>query len=178
VSPRAVLVGLPGTGKTTTGRRLAAKLTVPFADSDALVEARAGRSVQDVFATDGEAAFRDLEAEVIGVALAGFDGVLALGGGAVLTESTRAALAASGVPVVLLRSSLRTLRRRVGDGHGRPLLAGNAATRLSALAAAREPLYRQVATHVVTTDRRSSSRVAIEIASLLGYEIKRGTVPS
>ena len=178
MTPRAVLIGLPGTGKTTTGRRLATKLTLPFADSDALVETRAGRSVQEVFATDGETAFRDLEADVIREALAGFGGVLALGGGAVLTDSTRAALVSSGVPVVLLRSSVRTLNRRVGDGRGRPLLAGNPYARLSALAAAREPLYRQLATHVVTTDRRSSSRVAIEIAGLLGYEIKRGSVPS
>ena len=95
MTARVVLVGLPGAGKSTTGRRLAKILCVPFADSDDLVEARAGRSVRDIFATDGEAAFRALEAEAVADALTGFDGVLSLGGGAVLHPPTRAALVAS-----------------------------------------------------------------------------------
>ncbi len=72
------------------------------------------------------------------------------------------------MPVVLLRSSVRTLSRRVGDGRGRPLLADDPTAALSRLAQAREPLYREVATHVVSTDRRTSSRVSLEIAELLG----------
>jgi shikimate kinase len=169
MSPRAVLVGLPGSGKTTTGRRLAARLSVTFADSDVLVERRAGRSVAEIFAEDGEEAFRILEAEVVAEALARFYGVLALGGGAVLDQATRGALLIGPAPVILLRSSVRTLARRVGDGRGRPLLAGDTASKLGSLATAREPLYREVATHVVSTDRRSSSRVASEIAELLGH---------
>jgi shikimate kinase len=168
VSPRAVLVGLPGAGKTTSGRRLANRLGVAFVDSDVLVESRAGMPVPQIFAEQGEAAFRVLEAEVIADALESFDGVLSLGGGAVLDDGTRARLAASGVPVVLLRSSVRTLSRRVGDGRGRPLLADDPAAALGRLAQAREPLYREVATHVVSTDRRTSSRVSLEIAELLG----------
>jgi shikimate kinase len=167
VKPRAVLVGLPGTGKTTSGRRVAALLDVAFADSDQLIEARAGRTVQEIFQSDGEAGFRTIEADVIADALIAFPGVLALGGGAVLTESTRRALDRSAVPVVLLRSSIRTLSRRVGDGRGRPLLAGDPRRRLIALASAREPLYRSVATIVVDTDRRSAGRVAAEIVQLL-----------
>ena len=83
------------------------------------------------------------------------------------TESTRQALARSGLPVVLLWSSIRSLARRVGDGRGRPLLAGDPRQRLAELAAAREPLYRAVATNVVLTDRRSSAKVAAEILALL-----------
>jgi shikimate kinase len=167
VSARAVLVGLPGTGKTTSGRRLAALLKVPFADTDQLIEAETGQTPQQIFAADGESAFRAIEARIIAAALTDFSGVLALGGGAVLLESTRVALAHAGVPVVLLRSSIRTLSRRVGDGRGRPLLAGDSRKRLIELAAAREPIYRSVSTLVVDTDRRSSSRVAAEIAELL-----------
>ncbi len=166
-SPRAVLVGLPGSGKTTAGRRLAELLGVAFADSDDLVAERAGRSVAQIFADDGEGTFREIEAAAIGQALAGFDGVLALGGGAVLAASTRQALARSGAPVVLLRAAVTTLRHRVGDGRDRPLLADDTATRLGELAAAREPLYREVATVVVDTERRRPARVAEVIASLL-----------
>ncbi len=95
--------------------------------------------------------------------------MLALGGGAILTESTRAALARSGVPVIWLHSSIRSLSRRVGDGRGRPLLAGDARRRLAELAGAREPIYRAVATATVATDRRSSSKVAAEIIGLLNF---------
>jgi shikimate kinase len=167
VKPRAILIGLPGSGKTTSGRRLATLLGVGFADSDHLLEARTGTTIAAIFETEGEARFREIEAEVIADALTGFDGVLALGGGAILTESTRQALARSGLPVVLLWSSIRSLARRVGDGRGRPLLAGDPRQRLAELAAAREPLYRAVATNVVLTDRRSSAKVAAEILALL-----------
>jgi shikimate kinase len=167
MTPRAVLVGLPGSGKTTCGRRLASLMKVPFADSDQLIETQTGREIPEIFATDGEPAFRDLEAAVIAQALVDFPGVLALGGGAILTESTRQALAASGVAVVLPRSSIRTLTRRVGDGRGRPLLAGDPRRRLAALAQAREPTYQEVSTITVDTDRRTSGRVAAEILQML-----------
>ncbi len=168
MTPRVVLIGLPGSGKTTSGRRLANRLGVAFADSDVLIEERAGQSVAEIFASQGEPAFRTLEAEVIAEALRSFDGVLSLGGGAILDPDTRQTLARSGVPVVMLKSSIRTLTHRVGDGRGRPLLADNPSASLGALAAAREPLYREAATHIVSTDRRTSSRVSLEIAELLG----------
>lgn len=167
MTPRAVLIGLPGSGKTTSGRRLAGLLGVEFADSDQLIVARENRSIEEIFTADGEAGFRAIEAKVIVESLATFGGVLALGGGAVLTESTREALVRSGLPVILLRSSIRTLSRRVGDGHGRPLLNGDPRRRLVELARAREPLYRSVSTAVVETDRRSASRVAAELVTLV-----------
>jgi shikimate kinase len=167
VSPRAILVGPPGSGKTTTGRRLATRLKVPFADSDTLVERRAGRTVSDIFAGDGEKAFRRLEESAIAAALQDFDGVLALGGGAVTSARTRNMLACSGVPVVLLEASLPTLTRRVGDGATRPLLRPAPAQRLAKLARDRAPLYREVATMHVDTDHRSAEQVAAAIAALL-----------
>lgn len=167
MTPRAVLVGLPGTGKTTAGRVLAERLGVRFADSDELIEARAGRTVREIFDHDGEQAFRAAEAEAIASALSGFDGVLALGGGAILTPATRAVLAASGAPVVLLHAELPVLLRRVGSAGERPLLAADPAGRLVVLAAERESLYRGVATVVVDADRRSAEELAAAIEDAL-----------
>jgi shikimate kinase len=172
MSPRAVLVGLPGTGKSTTGRRLARILAVPFADSDELVEAAAGRSVPEIFDAAGEPAFRAQEADVIGAALTGFDGVLALGGGALLTGRTRDAIAAAGVPVVLLRAELPTLLSRLGDAAQRPLLRDDPAGRLADLAAARDGAYAAAATITVDTDSRTPGQIAATVAARL-HELAR-----
>ena len=167
MSPRAVLIGLPGTGKTTTGACLARRLGVVFADSDQLVESRAGMSVREIFASAGEAAFRAAEAQAIAAALAGFDGVLALGGGAILAASTRHALAASRVPIVLLQAAPDTLADRVGPAADRPLLAGDPPARLAVLAAERGPLYRDAATLVIDTDGLRADDVAAAIEQAL-----------
>lgn len=167
MSPRAVLVGMPGTGKTTTGRRLAKILAVPFADSDALVELQSGRTVAELFAGSGEPEFRARERTAIRAALNDFDGVLALGGGAVTDAETRRALVAAGVPVVLLRAAITTLVDRVGDGHVRPLLGGDTAERLTRLSAEREAAYAECATVTVHTDRRTPGQVAAQIAARL-----------
>ncbi len=132
--PRAILIGLPGVGKSTVGARLAQRLSVPFADSDRLITERTGREVAEIFSADGEAGFRELEAASIAAALVDFDGVLALGGGAVTTGSVRQALAGAGVPVVLLTASEPELLRRIGRSQHRPLLAGDPAGRLAELA--------------------------------------------
>jgi shikimate kinase len=167
VTPTAVLVGLPGVGKTSTGRRLAKILSVPFADSDHLVEERAGASVPEVFATSGEDRFRDLEAEAVAAALTDFAGVLALGGGALLRAQTRHAVAASGAPVIYLRGHLDELARRVGDASSRPLLAGDPAGRLAQLATQRCPTYEELATLTVDVDARTAGQVAATIAARL-----------
>ena len=172
MSPRAVLIGLPGAGKTTTGRRLAKILGLPFADSDELVEADTGRPVTEIFATDGEAAFRSAEQAAVTRALAGFDGVLSVGGGAVGPATTRDALRASGVPVVLLQARLDTLGARIGDAHTRPLLAADPAARLAALAGERAGSYAELATMTVDTDGRTAGQVAATIAARL-HELAR-----
>jgi shikimate kinase len=162
-----VLVGLPGAGKSTTGRRLAKILAVPFADSDDLVEAADGRTVREIFAESGEAAFRAAECAAISDALTGFDGVLALGGGALTHDGTRSAVAASGVPVVLLRAALATLGVRVGDAQSRPLLAGDAAARLAELELERAPVYAELADLTVDTDGRTPGQIAATVAARL-----------
>jgi shikimate kinase len=167
MTPKVVLVGLPGSGKSATGRRLAKILVVPFADSDELIENQTGRRVRAIFAESGEAEFRRLEAATVAVALSSFDGVLALGGGALTVAATREALLASALPVVLLQAPLSTLIRRVGDGHTRPLLAGDPPGRLASLAEEREPFYREVATLVVDTERRTPGQVAASVAARL-----------
>lgn len=162
-----MLVGLPGSGKSTTGRRLAKILAAPFVDSDDLVEAAAGRTVAEIFAEGGEAEFRRVEAESVAAALESFDGVLSLGGGALTTASTRSALAASGSPVAYLRASLETIASRLGDGTVRPLLAEDPVARLAALAEQREPFYRGAATFTTDTDNRTPGQVAAQIAARL-----------
>jgi len=172
MSPRAVLIGLPGAGKSTTGRRLAKILGVSFADSDQLIEAREGRTFAALLQDKDEAECRQIEAEVIAAAVVDFTGVLSLGGGAVTSADTRAALAASGAPVVYLRASVDELSRRVGDGAARPLLAGDPHTRLAVLAAARDPSLREAATMTVDTEGRTPGQVAATVAARL-HELSR-----
>ncbi|OZM73134.1 shikimate kinase [Amycolatopsis antarctica] len=166
MAPRAVIVGPPGSGKTTVGRLLAEALSVGFRDTDADVETRAGTSVSDIFSAHGEAAFRAMEEESVAVALAEHEGVLALGGGAVLSETTRALLA--GHPVVFLAVGMAEGVRRTGMSSARPLLAGfNPRATYKALLDARLPIYREVATLEVDTDGSDPPAVAAEIARRL-----------
>jgi shikimate kinase len=167
VSPKVVLIGMPGAGKSTTGRRLAKILVVPFADSDHLIEAREGRTIAELFAAHGEPASRQIEAEVVATALAEFTGVLSLGGGALTTEQTRRALSASGVPVVYLRARLDELGRRVGDARTRPMLVENPPARLAVLAAERIASYDELATITVDTDGKTPGQVAATVAARL-----------
>ncbi|OBH25660.1 shikimate kinase, partial [Mycobacterium sp. E2462] len=144
MAPRAVLVGLPGSGKSTIGRRLAKALGVGFLDTDAAIEQRTGRSIADIFAADGEQEFRRIEEEVVRAALADHDGVLSLGGGAVTSPGVREALA--GHAVVYLEINATEGVRRTGGNTVRPLLAGpDRAAKYRALLAERSPLYRRVA---------------------------------
>ncbi|GLI01968.1 shikimate kinase [Phytohabitans aurantiacus] len=165
MGPACVLVGVMGAGKTTVGELLAAELGVEFRDTDVDIETAAGRPISDIFVQDGEAHFRDLERAAVAAALSSFDGVLALGGGAVLAEETRAALA--GHTVVFLSVELADAVKRVGLGTGRPLLAINPRATLKHLMDQRRPLYLEVATHTVATDGRPAEDVAAEIRTLL-----------
>ena len=155
-----MLIGLPGAGKSSVGARLASRLKVPFADSDRLIVQADGRSIPQIFAADGEAAFRKLETAIVLEALATFDGVLALGGGAVTSAEVRCGLAEAQLPVVLLTASQPELVNRVGRNRNRPLLAGDPAERLAELAAERDELYRGLCTLTVDTTGRSIGAVA------------------
>lgn len=163
--PRVVLVGPPGAGKTTVGIALAAHLGVAFRDTDRDIEAAAGKSVAEVFYDDGEEHFRALERAAVARAIAEHTGVLAVGGGAILAEETRAALA--GRPVVFLAVRLADAAKRVGLARDRPVLALNPRAALATLLAARTPLYEEIATARVDTDGRTPEEVVGDVLALL-----------
>src|ERR1700720_2752825 len=164
--PKAVLVGLPGSGKSTIGRRLAKALDVDMLDTDAAIEQQTGRPIADIFATDGEQEFRRIEEEVVRAALAEHDGVVSLGGGAVTSPGVCEALA--GHTVVYLEINAAEGVRRTGGNTVRPLLAGpDRAEKFRALMAKRSPLYRRVATIKVDTNRRNPGAVVRYIMSRL-----------
>ncbi len=165
MSPRVVLVGPMGAGKTTLADLLAQRWGVAVRDTDADIVAAQGREISDIFVDDGEAAFRALEREAVARALAEHDGVLSLGGGAVLDEDTRALLADH--TVVFLQVGLTDAVKRVGLGTSRPLLMGNVRSRVKALLDERTPIYASVATHTVDTDGRTPDEVADEVEALL-----------
>ena len=163
--PVCVLVGAPGSGKTTVGQALAAALGVEFRDTDLDIEQLAGKPIPEIFIDEGEAHFRTLERAAVAAALASCGGVLALGGGAILAEENRAALI--GHTVVHLSVELPDAVKRVGLGAGRPLLAINPRATLKHLMEQRRPLYAEVATATVVTDGRTPEELATEIAALL-----------
>jgi shikimate kinase len=165
VSPRVVLVGPMGAGKTTVAGLLAETWDVAVRDTDHDVEAAEGRAISDIFVDSGEAEFRRLEREAVAAALATHDGVLALGGGAVLDAGTRELLA--GHEVVYLRVGLSDAVKRVGLGTARPLLLGNVRGQIKALLDERTPIYESVASVVVDTDGRTPEDVAREIDAAL-----------
>jgi shikimate kinase len=150
-----------GAGKTTVGALLAKAWGLSARDTDADVEAAAGKPIAEIFVDDGEASFRALERVAVTAALAEHDGVLSLGGGAVVDEDTRAAL--TGHRVVFLRVGLAEAVKRVGLGTSRPMLLGNVRSRIKALLDERTPVYESVATESVDTDGRTPEDVAAEI---------------
>jgi shikimate kinase len=181
--PLIILIGPPGAGKTTVGSLLAARLGVTFTDTDAVVEAAAGKPVSDIFISDGEPEFRRLEREAVAAALTGSEarddgtgtpatGVLGLGGGAVMDEQTQARLA--GRAVVYLETGFSELAKRVGLDRARPLLIGtNPRAQLKSLLDQRLPVYGRLAWLTVGTDGREPEAIAAEIAAV----VARGGLP-
>lgn len=166
MAPRAVLIGLPGSGKSTIGRRLAKALGVTMLDTDAVIEETTGRTIADIFANDGEQEFRRIEEEVVREALDSHDGVLSLGGGAITTAGVRDALA--GHTVIYLEISASEGIRRTGGNSTRPLLAGgDRAEKYRALMAQRVPIYRRVSTMRINTNRRNPGAVVRTVVARL-----------
>lgn len=166
-----VLVGMMGAGKTTVGRSVASRLGVDFVDTDDLVEARAGKSVRDIFASDGEAAFRTLESQVLAESLKSpVDVVIAAAGGTVLSESNRAALREHADVVVWLDADVSALGERASRGAHRPLLDGDVEDRLMALDGERRVLYQSVADVRLDTTGKGIDEVVQEVVAALAKE--------
>ncbi len=166
MTPYAVLVGLPGAGKSTIGRRVAAALEMKLVDTDVQIERQTGRTIASIFADDGESAFRAIEEKVVSEALASHSGVVSLGGGSILSERTRTLLADH--TVVYLEISVAEGLRRTGANSARPLLAGpDPRATYQHLMRTRRPLYRSIATIRVRTDGRSPARVVGQVVAKL-----------
>ncbi|MER6626726.1 shikimate kinase [Streptomyces sp. NPDC000987] len=166
--PLVVLVGPMGVGKSTVGRLLAERLGVAYRDTDDDIVAEQGRAIAEIFVDEGEPVFRALEKQAVRTALAAHDGILALGGGAVLDADTRALLA--GRRVVYLSMDVEEAVRRTGLNAARPLLAVNPRRQWRELMEARRHLYEEVATAVVPTDGRTPEEVTQ--AALDALELK------
>ncbi len=164
VCPTVVLIGPPGAGKSTVGRLIAKRMALPLRDTDADVEAAAGKPIAEIFVDDGEPAFRELERQAVADALATHGGVLALGGGAILDPDTRALLADHFV--VFLDVGLAQASRRVGFNRDRPLLLGNPRSQLMKLMEARRNFYLEVATVTVPADGSAGSVADAVIAAV------------
>lgn len=165
MTPALVLVGPPGAGKTAVGRLVAERAALPFRDVDQDIEDEAGMSISDIFVEKGEEHFRQLERAAVRRALAEHDGVVALGGGAVLAAETRELLATH--RVVFLDVGLAAAAARVGFNKSRPLLAVNPRAELARMLEERRPLYQEVASITVVTDDRTVDDVADSVAASL-----------
>ena len=159
------LIGAPGSGKSTVGSLLAERLGVPFVDVDAVIEGRDGRLIREIFADDGEPAFRALERDATVELLAG-GGVVSLGGGAPMTPEIAEALA--GVRTIWLQVDARNAAQRIGLDAGRPLLAGGGVrATLIRLMNERAPVYAAGAHHTLDTSGREPAELVDEVLSLL-----------
>jgi shikimate kinase len=165
------LIGYRGTGKTSVARELASRLGYEWIDSDDVVEEEAGKTIAAIFADDGEAAFRDLESRVVSELSRKRQTVIALGGGAVLSEKNRQAIGPAG-PIVWLTATVDMIARRLADDRAtanrRPdLTATGGRAEIEAVLATRTPIYQQCATLIVDTENRTPAEVADEIVAHL-----------
>ena len=164
VAEHVVLVGMMGAGKSAVGRRVAARLVRPFSDSDTVVEDRMGRTVGEIWRTDGEAAFRQLEAEALQSALADpTPSVIAAAGGSVMDAGNRAALTADDTVVIWLRADPAILLGRVRHGDHRPLLDDDPEGVLGRLNEERLALYEEVADAIIDVDDLDLDEVAARV---------------
>ena len=165
MAPRVVIVGPPGSGKSTAARLVAERVGTEARDTDDDVERAAGMTIGDIFVEHGEDEFRRLERDAVAAAVRDHDGVLALGGGAVLDQQTRDLL--RGLTVVFLDVTIKDAASRIGLNRDRPLLLGNPRAQWIRLMEARRPVYEQVATARIDTDGKTADEVADQIVGLV-----------
>jgi len=166
--PRAILIGAPGSGKSTVGRVLARELGVTFADTDSQIIELEHRSIPEIFARDGEQGFRAIERSVVLSALTSEVGVISLGGGAVLDADVQYALKETDADVIFLDVGLSNVLARIGNRSDRPLLAKNAEQQWLELMSTREPIYRELANIHISTDNKKAVEVAAELINHMG----------
>ena len=164
---RIVLIGAPGSGKSTVGAALSKKLALDFVDTDQLIEDREGKAITDIFVVDGEPYFRAVELETLKQVLTMDNLVVSLGGGAPISEQAQHALLASDSTVVFLDVSLATAAPRVGFNRDRPLLLGNPRAQWQALSDKRRPIYEALADVSSKVDDMSVDEIISEIEKSL-----------
>ena len=163
MSEKVILIGPPGAGKSTIGNALAKKMQVKFADTDALIEAKLGKKISDVFVDLGETYFREQELIVLTEVLGSDNGVISLGGGAPISLPAQDLLRNSGATVIFLDISLGKAAARVGFNRDRPLLLGNPRAQWTELMNSRRPIYEALATAVIPVDDRSINEICADI---------------
>ncbi|MSO42782.1 MAG: shikimate kinase [Candidatus Planktophila sp.] len=161
--PQAVIIGPPGSGKSTIGKALAKSLHIAFLDTDNVVEKNCGKKISDIFVDEGEGAFRDLEFEALTSCLQVKNAVLALGGGAPISERAQKLLKATDAPIIFLDVSLSVAAPRVGFNRDRPLLLGNPRAQWQALYDQRRPIYEDLATMTIKVDAMKFHEIVVAI---------------
>ena len=164
---RIVLIGAPGSGKSTVGMALAAQLKLAFVDTDSLIELKESRKISNIFVDDGEGFFRAIEFEALKEVLQKSDCVISLGGGAPIAKKAQEALRNSDSLIVFLDVSLATAAPRVGFNRDRPLLLGNPRAQWQTLSDQRRPIYEDLADYTVKVDDMSVEEIVSQIESVL-----------
>jgi len=166
MSKSIILIGPPGSGKSTIGKALARKLQKTFIDTDDVIELRTGTSISQIFVDQGEPWFRELEKTVLGEELSKLDGVLSLGGGAPLSQDAQNLLQSVDAAIIYLSVSLATAAPRVGFNRDRPLLLNNPRAAWQELMDKRRPIYEALADHIVVVDERAPKDIIDAIVTL------------
>jgi shikimate kinase len=164
---RVVLIGAPGSGKSTVGAALAKVLALDFIDTDLLIEEREGKAITDIFVVDGEPHFRAVELETLKHVLTLNDVVISLGGGAPISDHAQQLINSSESRVVFLDVSLATAAPRVGFNRDRPLLLGNPRAQWQALSDQRRPIYEKLATQSIKVDDMTVDEIIALIESIV-----------